>query len=407
MEFLVYLFYIWLLCIISILTVFAHDILALWREPVLSYPVMIVESDDWGAGPLSQAPALTRLVKILNSHIDRRGRHPVMTIAIILAIPDGLKIESSGEYHRIILDHRDFEPIIQALNDGVRDGVFSPQLHGLEHYWPPTLMKSDNSDVQAWLRQGQPQSTEALPSHVQSRWINAVSLPSSPLATADIATAMQEETAVYSRVTGQPALVAVPPTFVWDDEVERCWAKHGVEFVVTPGRRYGCRGNQGEPACTGDVLRNGDSGCGVTYLVRNDYFEPEKGHDANYALAAMTKKVKQGRPCLLETHRSNFIGEDSDNAYAELDSLMQQAQGCFPDLRYMDTLELGRAIRDGSCDLIEREWQRRISPWVARLEQLSHFDKLARLIGLKPVLNLIVFLLSLLLQPRLAGTLLR
>jgi len=219
MELLAYLFYMWLLCIISILIVFARDLLALWREPVLSCPVMIIESDDWGAGPLSQAPALTRLVEILSSHFDSRGRHPVMTIAIILAIPDGLKIESSGGYHRIILDHRDFEPVMQALNDGIRDGVFSPQLHGLEHYWPPTLMRSDNSDVQAWLRQGQPQSTEILPSHLQSRWINAFNLPSSPLTPADIATAMQEEVAIYSRVLGQPALVAVPPTFVWDDEV--------------------------------------------------------------------------------------------------------------------------------------------------------------------------------------------
>ena len=32
-----------------------RGMIATWREPVLRRPVLIIESDDWGAGPAEQA----------------------------------------------------------------------------------------------------------------------------------------------------------------------------------------------------------------------------------------------------------------------------------------------------------------------------------------------------------------
>jgi len=382
MELIAYLFYIWLLCIIVILVVFANDLIALWREPMLTHPVLIIESDDWGAGPLSQVTALNRLTKTLSAYRDSMGRHPVMTIAINLAIADGPKIGLTDQYHRIMLNHQDQLPNLQAITAGIQSGIFSPQLHGREHYWPSALMSSDNSDVQAWLRQVEPQLVEKLPSHLQSRWIDATTLPSKQLDVGMIEEAAEEECAIYSVVTGKPARVAVPTTFVWNDAVEEAWSNHGVEFVVTPGVRFSCRDADGMPSCRGTSIRNGDSGKGVTYLVRNDYFEPEKGHSAEHAMMALKQKTSQARPCLLETHRSNFIGDSAEKAFAELDSLMRKAITIFPDLRFMDALELGKAVRDCSENIIEMGWQHRVQPWIFRLEQVPRFCKLARITGL-------------------------
>ena len=69
-------------------------------------------------------------------------------------------------------------PVAQVdVRDGMARGVFALQLHGLEHFWPPTLMASGAAAVAAWLRQPVPATTERLPSHLQSRWVDAGTLP--------------------------------------------------------------------------------------------------------------------------------------------------------------------------------------------------------------------------------------
>lgn len=238
-------FALWLLVVVALLLFYRCDLLALWREPVLRHPVLIVESDDWGAGPIEQAPALLRLSEILNRYSDSIGNPPVMTIAVVLAIPDGTVIAANGRYQRRDLGNTCFEPIVSALSLGVDAGVFSLQLHGLEHYWPATLMASAEEAVKRWLREDQPQSTERLPSHLQSRWLDAHQLPSDSLDPKQIEQAVDEEIALFFATLGQQARVVVPPTFIWDEIVERAWSERGVEILVTPGCRNSGRDARG------------------------------------------------------------------------------------------------------------------------------------------------------------------
>lgn len=379
---------LWLIAVISLLLIYRRDLLALWCEPVLSHPVLIVESDDWGAGPIEQAPALLRLSELLGRYRDADGHPPVMTIAVVLAIPDGAVIAASGRYQRRALGSALFHPIVEALQLGVSAQVFALQLHGLEHYWPETLMASGEAGVMRWLREGRPQSTERLPAHLQSRWLDARHLPSSPLDSVQIERAAEEEISLFSSVLGQAAKVVVPPTFVWDDNIERAWAARGIEILVTPGRRSSGRNSLGEPDCSGGGIRNGEISNGLTCIVRNDYFEPEKGHQAERALDALRLRTRQGRPCLLETHRSNFLQSSSDAAYRELDRFLSQAVASFADIRFMSTLELGRVMRDRSGPLLVQSRSGRLAAWIARLEELSRFHKLGRLSGLVLLLRL-------------------
>jgi hypothetical protein len=382
--------WIWLSIVGSLLVHFRRDLLAVWREPVLRYPVMIVESDDWGAGPVeAQASALDRLVGILSHYQDQNGRHPVMTLALVLAVPDGPAMLRDGQYHRRLLDDPLFDPVRKAVERGRTAGVFALQLHGLEHYWPAALLRAAATDegVRTWL--ASPSRTENLPSPLQSRWIDASTLPSRPLPEAEIQRATAEEVAVYERVFGHPPRVVVPPTFVWDERVEMAWAAQGVEFVVTPGLRNTCRDADGRPSCTAGSIRNGERGKCVTYVVRNDYFEPEKGHTFTEGLTALRRRSEQGRPCLLETHRSNFIGREAERSNAELHRLIAQALRTYPDLRFMSTLELARAMRDCSPQFLETRVSCRLAAWVNRLTELPRFWKLGRMIGVAPILCLI------------------
>lgn len=264
-------------------------------------------------------------------------------------------------------------------------GVFALQLHGLEHYWPEALMASTDPAVRAWLMQDTPESTEKLPSHLQSRWVDATSLPSLALLATDVGRVAAEEVDLFEQTFGVRPRVAVPPTFVWTEEVERAWAAKGVEFVVTPGLRSECRGAKGLPACDTPPLYNAEMGAaGVSYIVRNDYFEPERGHRAERGLEALATRSRQGRACLLETHRSNFIGDAvvAEDAINETDRLYTIALARFPRLRFLSTEELARAMRQNDPAWIEHRIPARLIAWRARIEEIPRFWRLARLTGL-------------------------
>ena len=228
---------------------FRRALSAAWREPVLRVPVLILESDDWGYGPRVQAERLDRLADLLASFRDTFGRHPVVTLGVVLAGPDTERIRAEGcrTYQRITLADPRLAGVRDAMLRGAARGVFALQLHGMEHYWPACLMRYASTDerVRRWLTEAEFPATEALPSPLQSRWIDATELPSSPLPIDEVAPAAAEEMRTFAAVFGATAEVVVPPTFVWNDAVESAWARAGASVVVTPGLRNESRGADG------------------------------------------------------------------------------------------------------------------------------------------------------------------
>ena len=376
----------WLALAAGLLFAWRGSLLALWREPVFKTPILIVESDDWGAGPPVQAEALAAIDACLERHCDATGRPAVMTLALILATP------KPGMVGFETLMDASQRATLTAIRSGRERGVFALQLHGMLHFWPDTLRAAalDRAEVRAWL--AAPELTERLPSHLQSRWTDASTLPSRPHARERVEAAVAEEVALYAEVFAAPPEVVVPPTFVWTREVEAAWAARGVRVVITPGHRLTCRDASGDPACQDKNLRNGEHGEGeALYLVRDEYFEPLLGQRPERALEALARKTRLGRPCLLETHRGNFLaaaGGDLDGALAALDTLYTIALRSFPTLRFASCAELGRAIRSGDTLWIEQDGRRRFTIWLRRVALLPRFGKAARMAGLLPLLNL-------------------
>ena len=367
---------------------YRRALVALWREPMLRAPVLIIESDDWGAGPREQAEQLSRLEATLASFSDRLGRKPVMTLGIILSVADGPRMLADGlrSYYRKGLDDPAFAGIMEAMKHGATTGVFALQLHGEEHYWPPALLAAANSlpRVAAWLLGPESPRTEALPGWLQSRWIDAAVLPSKPLRADEIRTAALAEVTRFRDIFGSTPRVAVPPTFIWNNVVEVAWAEAGVRTVVTPGHRCEARDWEGKPIVVGPAIVNAErSAAGLVYLVRDEYFEPARGHTAERALAALSRKTSVGRPTLLETHRANFLGDPvaTDAAIRELDRLLTLARKAFPDLVFLCPEELASRMLEHDAQLVECRLTTRLHIWLRRLRELSQLRKLAWVTG--------------------------
>ncbi len=379
---------------------YRSTLIRLWREPVLAEPVLVIESDDWGPGQKHHARALRRLMATLAKHRDNTGAQAVMTLGMLLAIPDGEEICKSGLkiYSRLTLDDARFAEILRALKEGERLGVFSLQLHGMEHCWPPAVLVSMRHDsrLQRWIAASPLPDPTELPPELQSRWTDASSLPSKPLRSDEIDVAAVEEVGAFRRIFGRKPVVAVPPTFVWTDTVERAWVAAGVRIVVTPGTQLGHRDSNGHPVATGEPRYNAERGkSGALYAVRNGYFEPKFGHTADDALAVIEKNSRKSRPTLFETHRFNFTDSScADDGFRQLSQLLAEAMRRFPGLRFMSTEILIDRMAAADPSLVDDRWGQKLRAWLQRVKDVSRFRKLAWVTGLGMILWLLEHLLA-------------
>ncbi len=391
----------WLILCVAVLRPQARVLRALWQEPVLMRPVVIVESDDWGPGPVEDAVMLQRIAKLLRSIRDSEGRSAVMTLGVVLGRPDGAAILADGcrVYRRSLLDEPAYAPIVTAMREGCAMGVFALQRHGLEHCWPDSLLARarEDAELRRWLADPEARS-ETLPSALQSRWVDTATLPSRPLPAAEIEAAVKEEGDVFLRIFGTRPSIAVPNTFVWNADVERAWAADGVQCVVTCGRQYeGRNGEGGLMPPTRPVFNGERRPGGVLYVVRDVYFEPIRGHRAEQVWQGVAERVALGRPALIETHRESFIAGPlaAEQALAELARALGGVVQRYPDACFLSTAALSAAIAAPAPPIFAKTFAVRLHFFLRRLLATSVMSRPLKLSGLRLLLPVLIRVLAL------------
>jgi hypothetical protein len=330
---------------------------------------------------------LSAIAGVLGEFADLQGHRPVMTLAVVLAIPEPGQ-EAAGNLSELTLREPEFEPVVDEMRDGVRAGVFQLQLHGRSHYWLPALVEASKGDpvVARWLAGPDTWRTESLPAELQSRWEPRIAGKPFRIPDEMAETAAEQDAQLFHECLGVPATIAVPNRFDWNPAVERGWSTGGVHSVVTPGRYFGHRGPLGDPGSFRSIT-NGMRSEYVRYVVRDQYFEPYKGHDADHGLRALATNTGLGRPTLLEIHRVNFLDADMrQRSLSVMRELLERALKLYPELRFLSNVELVDAIEAQSPDLIDQSLSGRIAAWCARSRTLHRFWKLARLSGLALIL---------------------
>lgn len=368
---------------LSLAVWYRRPLLAFWREPVFKVPVLIFESDDWGPAPPEHAEMLGAIAGLLGEFSDRRGHHPVMTLAVVLAVPLPGGAAAAEPRELTFADAR-YGPVREAIRAGVDAGVFQLQLHGRSHYWLPALVEASRADpaVARWLDGPDTWHTETLPAELQSRWEPRIGGTPFPVSDEAARVAAEEEARLFEECFGETATIAVPTRFDWYPALERGWAAAGISTVVTPGR-YDWPDGRDVGRMTIKRITNGMRFDHVRYVVRDQYFEPYKGHDTEHGLRALAINTALGRPTLLEIHRMNFLDADMRRrSLSVMRELLERALVNYPELRFLSTVELVEAMAAESPDLIDGSLRGRVAAWCARTRTVHRFWKLARFSGL-------------------------
>lgn len=372
---------LWLLLSNAVLlSCYRRKLRQFWLEPSFKQPVVLFESDDWGPGPVEHAQALEQIQNVLAQARDYRGHCAHMTIGTVLSIPDAdqIKLSDYKTYSGIDLCSPQFDAVLTSLKNGWQKGLLSLQLHGREHFWPATLLAAiqEDDDLKSWLDNNSAY-TEKLPSELQSRW-------NTPTNVTEIALAVKQETELFKRCFGFAAEVAVPPTFVWNEQVEISWRSQGIHTIICPGKRFVHR-HQGRFSYDLDLIVNlQTSSTGHTYLVRDQYFEPEFGHQWQDALEQVARCIKLGRPCLFETHRFNFINSATscEHSLNQVEQLLQHTLKRWPACCFLSNTELVTLPQHDPDQLLEHNWRAKLKIWLARAHTLPRFRYFSMISGL-------------------------
>lgn len=351
--------------------------------------IIVIESDDWGSvrmpsnqafrnleaagldlisrdagrysryDTLASESDLANLFELLSAFRDINGGHCVFTPMSIVANPDFEKIRKDEFriYHyelftETLKKYKGCENAFDLWQEGIKERLFVPQLHGREHL-----------NVKAWmkaLQSGDKQTLLAFDEGVWSYIPAPDSLnPSGYLAAFELfdpqdieyqKTVIKEATEIFEKLFHYKAEVFVPPNSKYNNALNPTLLEHGITFKDAARQQTESLGG-GRERKVYNLKQKSRSG--LWYLFRNSFFEPNQpGKDSvSSCLKDIDNAFKWKKPAIISSHRTNFIGgldiHNRDRSLGQLKELILSAQKRWPDIEFMTSAELGKLMRDG------------------------------------------------------------
>lgn len=357
--------------------------------------LIVIESDDWGSirmpskdvynnflskgirvdqdpyckfDNLATRDDLARLFAVLNSVKDKFGRPAVITANTVVSNPNFKKILDSNftEYF--------YEPFTDTLkhcslydgafdmwNEGMRSGVFHPQLHGREHL-----------NVKKWLcvlRQGQSVTriafdlgTFGLTQHVDPSIKEYYMGAFNSGLDDDIEEykgIITEAANMFEQIFGYRSKSFIATTYEWSPKIEPCLIENKIKYIQ-------CAITQKIPIdddTTVITQRRGFQGTKTKYglirLFRNCFFEPSTKPHFDFVddcLNRVKLAFKWGKAANICAHRLNFIGsihkENADKNLLEFKRLLKEIVKNWPDVEFVTSDRLGEIIEESGQYLL-------------------------------------------------------
>lgn len=350
--------------------------------------IVVIESDDWGSirmpsrdvyekclkagykvdqiayekyDSLASEEDLELLYELLNSFTDQSGNHPVITANALVANPDFDKIRENGfekyEYELLTETFKRYPKHSRSLElwkQGMREGIFFPQSHGREHLNVSLFMKAlqtVDSDVHFSFEHEMPGSIpyEELKGN---KYVESLKYTN----VADKQEKLQiilEGLELFEQLFGYRSESLIPPNYLWSSDFDEAVSSFGVRFYQGNRKmkepKYG-EGMELHPRRLGEKNRFDQ-----IYLVRNALFEPslfkmEISDPVEYCLRQIRAAFRMKKPAVICSHRINYVGylfeENRDRNLDSLKQLLQLVKKEWPDIEFMNSVELGNLISE-------------------------------------------------------------
>jgi len=344
---------------------------------------VIIESDDWGSirmpskqiyekllckgFPVDKDPYsrfdslesnqdLESLFEILRKHSDSNGNCPVITANTIMANPDFEKIRINGfstyfyePFTGTLERYASHDRVLSLYHEGIKEGIFHPQLHGREHL-----------NIAQWM--SALKSIEGLPLRqifdYEAFGINVKGLKSKRnnlMAALDyeykkdldlILQSMKEANDLFFKIFNYHSKTFIAPCYVWDHNIENCLNNLGVIALQGIPYQYIPKVNS---VSYGKALHytGQKNKLGQTYLVRNVFFEPSLDPKIDWvseSLMRIEEAFKGKKPAIIGSHRLNYIGYmDTNNRNINLklfDNLLSNIIMKWPSVEFITSDQL-------------------------------------------------------------------
>nr|WP_321409461.1 hypothetical protein [uncultured Carboxylicivirga sp.] len=345
-----------------------------WRT---NRKLIIIECDDWGGirmpskavfdelnnkglpvntsrfnryDTLANKEDFDQLFTVLKSVKAKNGNHPVITAMTNMANPDFEKIKKSGfasyysEDFTTTLDrYYPGQKVFDKWEEGIKEGIFVPELHGKEHisvqHWMkhlksghPELLKAFNhgfvafgiNDLPDILKEFRPEfyfdNDEQKPFLINS---------------------IRESVELFEKTFGYLPRVFTPSNGLFHPDLDHEVASNGIRYLyVTRKMPY--------PATNGEIkfrpFTTGQRGPeGLIYYTRNCAFEPTDPEymGVEFTLSQIEAAFRWGKPANISTHRANFTGSiNPDNreiGLNELKKLLDTIVKRWPDVEFLSS----------------------------------------------------------------------
>jgi hypothetical protein len=340
--------------------------------------IIVIESDDWGFvrkpyPKLKDADAnlhvskmfevfdslethsdLEALFSVLYKFRDSNGNPPVVSPMTVVTNPnfEMMANDNFSSYHfESFLDsfknNKDSENCLDLYRAGIANKVFVPQYHGREHVNVPmwlNALKNNYSGVIDAAKQG------TFPSIVLEderkyliRTYNYKNKEEQEFAIASLVEGIN----IFTEALGYKPEVFMAPAYCWSSEMENALFANGIKYLQS-GRVqfipffYGGKFNFVRHY-TGQ--RNT---LGQLYSVRNVEFEPTikqyRSECVSEALNQINTAFLWKKPAIIETHRLNYMGTNSElnrkQSLNLLNELLDRIIRKYPNVEFMTSQDL-------------------------------------------------------------------
>jgi hypothetical protein len=298
---------------------------------------------------------LEELFMVLSGVKDKNGNNAVMTPVANMANPDFEKIRKTdfNEYHyekftTTLLKYGRGKETFNLYKEGIRKGIFVPELHGREHLnvhlWLQKLREGDKDLLIAFDNGIVTLNIQELQKAV--RGLRAEFFFTSEEQKPFLVDSIKDSALLFYELFGYKPSIFVPSNGIFHPDFDAEVARTGIKFLnVNRLMPYAVDGGK----LRYRVFVPGQKGPeGLTFYIRNCSFEPteENYHSIEPTLKQIEAAFRWCKPATISTHRVNFTGAiDKMNrvkGLTELRKLLKAIVKNWPDVEFLSS---GNALK--------------------------------------------------------------